>query len=516
MMSYRRLGRTNLQVSVVAFGTCQFRLLPERQAIETLQRGFKLGVNLVHTAPDYEGAVDIVARAVRDADTKVMVCSQGYGPISHFEYLFESTCAKLGKKRLELFGIACVDDREMLGEDVWGPQGMVEFLRRKKEEGRLGATFCTTHGTVAYIRKMIESDAFDAVMMAYNPLGFHLLSYSSPKHREPENLAANKAELFGLAQERDIGLMIMKPLAGGLLCRGKAFPPRADLAANGHQVPARDVLRSILANPEVTCVVPGTCSVAEAEENARAGHGTVTMRQSRGQSLLKSIEVMKSSICSRCGACDTLCSKHLSVSWLFRAGYISAYPSETFETLPELEYFALHPAEKSACSTCENVTCACPAGIDIPGQLSRVHTAMVAWRDEGLVRPRPNDKATYGSDGSFQARVIIRDIPKKWPAAGSAVCRLTIENAGSQWWEPAMATDRFETRLRVSVDNEPAMEIPLRARIRQGSACISRSSYLLPIVLASTALSSLCWDSRRRRTEAVKLCCLNAPFLPKP
>src|SRR5262245_7121535 len=162
MMNRRRLGRTNLQVSVVAFGTCQFRLLPAWQAIDSLKRGFELGVNLVHTAPDYEGADDLVAQAVREAGAEVIVCSQGYGPLSHFEYLFESTCAKLGKQRLEMFGIACIDDREMLGEDVWGPQGMIAFLQRKKAEGRLGGTFCTTHGTPAYIRRLIESDAFDA------------------------------------------------------------------------------------------------------------------------------------------------------------------------------------------------------------------------------------------------------------------------------------------------------------------------------------------------------------------
>ena len=82
----------------------------------------------------------------------------------------------------------------------------------EKEEGRLGGAFCTTHGTPAYIRTLIDSDAFDAVMMAYNPLGFHLLSYSSPQHREQENLERNQVEIFPHARVRDIGLMIMKPL----------------------------------------------------------------------------------------------------------------------------------------------------------------------------------------------------------------------------------------------------------------------------------------------------------------
>jgi len=174
-MEYRRLGRSGLMVSAVGFGTCQLRRVPVHQALETLKRGFALGVNLVHTAPDYEGADDIVAQAVRESGRDVLVLSQGYGSVEHFEWLFESTCRKLRTRRLPIFGIACIDDREHLGENVWGPGGMVEFLERKKHEGRLGAIFCTTHGPPDYVVRLITSGRFDAIMLAYNALGFHLL-----------------------------------------------------------------------------------------------------------------------------------------------------------------------------------------------------------------------------------------------------------------------------------------------------------------------------------------------------
>ena len=48
---------------------------------------------------------------------------------------------------------------------------MVEFCGGNRFAGRLGSTFCTTHGSPIYIRRLIQSDAFDAVMLAYNPLG---------------------------------------------------------------------------------------------------------------------------------------------------------------------------------------------------------------------------------------------------------------------------------------------------------------------------------------------------------
>src|SRR5262249_36544971 len=152
---------------------------------------------------------------------------------------------------------------------------MVEFLLRKKEQGRLGGIFCTTHGDPNYIQKLIQSGVFDAIMVAYNVLGFHLLSYNPPPGRHFESLPRNRFELFPLCREQDVGLLVMKPFAGGLLTPSRAFPPRrrVDLPP----VRAADVLRSILAEPAVACVVPGTASVAEAEENARAGHRPLTV-----------------------------------------------------------------------------------------------------------------------------------------------------------------------------------------------------------------------------------------------
>jgi glutamate-1-semialdehyde aminotransferase/predicted aldo/keto reductase-like oxidoreductase len=466
-MNYRRLGRTNLRASVVGFGTCQLRLVPERQAIETLRRGFELGVNLVHTAPDYEGADDLVARAVAEAPHPVIVCSQGYGPPGHFEHLFETTCAKLGRERLELFGIACIDDREALGENVWGRGGQVDFLRRKQAEGRLGSLFCTTHGTPAYLCRLLERDVFDALMIAYNPLGFHLLSYHAGNGRESEDLARTRDEVFSLARERDVGLLVMKPLAGGLLCPGKAFPPRANLVPEAARFTAAEVLRAILSHPEVACVVPGTASAAEAEENALAGHGPLPPGDQVLERVRSRVGLLDTSLCSRCGGCDALCSRQLPVSWLFRAGYISLFPSETFETPAEFEYFRLHPGSTAACGTCADVSCSCPQGIDIPTSLIRIHGLMGGLKDRGLV-PTPPGEATGTMPGEWDARIVIRDIPATLEPGAAAVCRLYLENTGQRPWYATPARDHRATVLMVSVAGGPRQTVRLRDDVPPG------------------------------------------------
>jgi predicted aldo/keto reductase-like oxidoreductase len=469
-MTYRRLGRTPLFVSVVGFGTCQLRLKSAQQGIDTLKTGFRLGVNLVHTAPDYEGTDNLVAQAVEESGRQVIVASQGYGDLAHFEWLFEETCRKLNKRRLELFGIAAVEDRELLGENVWGGRGMVEFLRRKKSEGRLGATFCTTHGTPEDIARLITCGHFDAVMLAYNALGFHLLSYYPRPPVRRENLLRNESEVFPLAARYGVGLMVMKPLAGGLLCRGQAFPPRRG-ADSPPDLRAADLLRAILLRPEVTCVVPGTASVAEAEENARAGYAPLRLDVPRHDEIERAIASMRASICSRCGVCDTLCSQGLPVSWLFRDAYISSYPSETFETLDALQYFHLHPYQTATCSNCTMVTCGCPQGIDIPGSLIHLHENMLRLREAGLLPVTLAEQQAMGAPPEpFFCRVISQAVPSSLPKGEASACTLWVHNDGTETWlAPRPESPERGCTLAVFVGGAPPQLVPLRHDVGPGT-----------------------------------------------
>ncbi len=471
MMQYRRLGRTGLEVSVVGFGTAQFRLIPEQRAIDALKRGFSLGVNLVHTSPDYEGADDLVARAVAESGKNIIVCHQGYGDRAHIEWLFETACRKFKKERLELFGIACVDDRELVGENVWGAGGHIEFLQQKKREGRVKGIFCTTHGSPSYIRQLVESDAFDAVMMAYNPLGFHLLSYNQSLRGKDslEEFVPGNADVIPAAVQRDIGLMLMKPLAGGLLCEGKAFPPLGTLAPGVEPLRAAEILRFILLNhPEVSCVMPGTASVAEAEENARAGHTPLTLPHGRREAILLAMDQLRSCLCSRCGRCDELCSKKLPVSWLFRDYYITINQCMQFETLDRLEYHVLHPWAEAACASCTDVTCRCPFGINIPPALVHMHKEMKTFREMGLL-PLPAKEDRSCKDDAprpFAARLFRKEVPSALDRGRAHLFRLVAENVGADSWRPSPHSEGV--CLRVFMENELVHKVRLRGETPPG------------------------------------------------
>jgi predicted aldo/keto reductase-like oxidoreductase len=515
VMHYNRVGKTELRISAVGFGTCQLRLVPERQAIETLKRGFELGVNWVHTAPDYEGADDLIARAIAEFGHDVMTFSQGYGDMAHFEYLFESTCRKFHKTRLEMFGIACIEDREALGEQVWDAGGMIDFLLQQKQKGRLGGIFCTTHGAPDYVARLITSGYFDAVMLAYNPLGFHLLSYDPKGFKTFEDIPKTREQVFPLAVQHQVGLLIMKPLAGGLLCESKAFPPHQRFSNEAVKLTAPDILRDILRLPGVCAVVPGTASVEEAEENARAGHRPIEPPRDRSEVISHTVDEMRASLCSRCGLCDSLCSQSLPVSWLFRDAYISNYPSETFETLDQLQYFHLHPHHTAVCSTCTNITCHCPYDIDIPGQLSHIHRQMSSLRDRGFLPATPSQLQEDLIKGTFTVQVVSQCIPTRLRRAHTAVCRLYVHNAGETTWTPSSVV------LAVVEAGKLRQQVRLRHAVEPGTrthftfvltAFRMAGDYTLQCFLMSPTDGAMADDATEILTSTLSVA--DEPFMP--
>jgi hypothetical protein len=307
--------------------------------------------------------------------------------------------------------------------------------------------------------------------------------------------------------------MIMKPLAGGLLCEGKAFPPRMRLTPESARITARDALRLILQNPEVACVIPGTASPAEAEENALAGHGRLTFIEKQAENIESNVRLLDTALCSRCGQCTGSCSQGLWIPWLFRAAYTCIYPNEMFVWNPdEFGYFRLHPGKEDTCSTCPEVTCYCPAGIDIPAGLVQIHEAMVRLAEQGLAPPppcgtagealiealptvlRPGAAAVHRQyralkarlpglfrpcalastwlhyywklrDRRWSANVVTRDLPAVIRPGAKAVCRLFMENTGRQPWYTNGDMGRPRAVLRVYLDGELQQEVHPRHRV---------------------------------------------------
>lgn len=134
-------------------------------------------------------------------------------------------------------------------------------LRQWKEAGRvryLGVTHYTASAH-AEVEQVLRSE----------PLDFVQINYSA---QEPE--AARR--LLPLAAERGVAVLVNRPFGGGGLLRrlgARALPAWA--GEIGCSTWSQLLLKFVLAQPAVTCVIPGSGSPEHMAQNAAAGAGEI-------------------------------------------------------------------------------------------------------------------------------------------------------------------------------------------------------------------------------------------------
>jgi len=134
-------------------------------------------------------------------------------------------------------------------------------LRRWKQDGRIRYLGVTHYTASAY-------DELEAVMRK-ETLDFVQLNYSL------DDRAAER-KLLPLAADRGIAILVNVPFGGGGLLRRLSSRPLPDWAGEiGCTSWAQILLKFVLAEPAVTCVIPGTGNPAHMADNCRAGSGTL-------------------------------------------------------------------------------------------------------------------------------------------------------------------------------------------------------------------------------------------------
>jgi aryl-alcohol dehydrogenase-like predicted oxidoreductase len=161
----------------------------------------------------------------------------------------ERSFALLKSKRIDLMQVHNLVDWET----------HLATLRRWKQDGRIRYLGVTHYTASSY-------DDLEAVMRK-ETLDFVQLNYSL------DDRAAER-KLLPLAADRGIAILVNLPFGGGGLLRRLASRPLPDWAGEmGCTSWAQILLKFVLAQPAITCVIPGTGNPAHMAENCRAGTG---------------------------------------------------------------------------------------------------------------------------------------------------------------------------------------------------------------------------------------------------
>jgi diketogulonate reductase-like aldo/keto reductase len=133
-------------------------------------------------------------------------------------------------------------------------------LRAWKKDGAIRYLGITHYTTSAY-------GDLEAVMRA-EPVDFVQINYALDDRTAEQRL-------LSLAADRGIAVIVNQPFGGGGLLRSMLAKPLPAWANDiGCTTWAQVLLKFVLANPAVTCVIPGTGKAAHMRDNVRAGVGS--------------------------------------------------------------------------------------------------------------------------------------------------------------------------------------------------------------------------------------------------
>jgi aryl-alcohol dehydrogenase-like predicted oxidoreductase len=252
-METRAFGRSGLTVPAVGMGTWQTldvrgeADVADRHAV--VRAAIDAGTTLFDTSPMYGAAQVVLAGALRGVRERVLVADKVWTPSA-------AEGREQVRRALEWYG-GRVDVYQVHNLVAWREHlPLLEDLRARGAVAVVGATHYK-HAALPELMEVMRTGRIQMVQVPYNAVDRLL-----------------EREVLPLAEELGLGVMVMQPLGTGPLAR--RAPPARDLeplAAFGVATWPQALLKWILSDPRVHCVIPATSRRERAAENAAAGDG---------------------------------------------------------------------------------------------------------------------------------------------------------------------------------------------------------------------------------------------------
>ncbi|MBL6704628.1 MAG: aldo/keto reductase [Planctomycetaceae bacterium] len=215
-METRRLGRTDLEISVLAIGGLYTSSLAggESETRRIMQRAAELGVNAIDTAPAYADSEKTVGQAIQGLDAPLIVTTklggrpQPFNPqdINALRESVDESLRLLGRDHID---ILMVHEPDRPQQYPWwtsyapleGPA--LELMSELKAAGKIRYTGLAGT-TVTEMTSLVKSNCFDVVLTAFN---YNVLFREAAESVIPA------------AVENDMGIVLGSAFGQGFLTR---------------------------------------------------------------------------------------------------------------------------------------------------------------------------------------------------------------------------------------------------------------------------------------------------------
>ena len=374
-MNYRRLGKTGLMVSEVGFGGEWLERHDEAHSIELIRHAHARGINIIDCWMPDPKSRSIIGKAIADCRDEWFV--QGHigstwqdgqyvraRDMEHVVPAFEDLLERIGGGYIDLGMIHYIDTEEDWQNSMTGP--FIEYVHRLHEKGVIRHIGMSTHNPRMAMRA-VETGFVEMILFSINPaFDMHPASEDLMELLEgrfgadERGIDPERAALYRLCEERDVGITVMKGFFGGALFDEKRSP-------FGVTFTPAQLIHYALTRPAVASILCGYDTCEQVDQ--AAAYETATPDERDYASVLANAPLHSySGQCTYCGHCQP-CPMEIDIAMVNKLYDLAIQQDEVPQSLRE--HYRNLPRNAGDCVGCQSCEPNCPFGVKIAERMAR-------------------------------------------------------------------------------------------------------------------------------------------------
>ena len=376
-MKKRLLGKTGLRVSEIGFGGEWLERHPKEESTALLRYAGEQGINIIDCWMPDPKSRDIIGEAMRGSRERWYV--QGHlgsvwqngqyvrtRDMKYVQPAFEDLLQRLQTDYIDIGMIHYVDS-----EEEWKAlqdSAFLDYVKELKAKGTIRHIGMSSHNPKT-AKLAVQSGYIEMILFSVNPAFDmlpadedldNLLSEGYQYDQELAGIDADRAQLYRLCEENNVGITVMKGFAGGRLFDRERSPFGVSLTPVQciHYALTRPGVSSILCGfdtrEQVDEAVGYECA-AEAEKDYASVLASAPLHSYRGE-------------CTYCGHCKP-CPAKLDIAMVNKFYDLAAMQPKVPATVSSHYKMLEHTA--SECIQCRACEARCPFGVPVAERMQK-------------------------------------------------------------------------------------------------------------------------------------------------
>ena len=355
----KMLGNTGFRTKIIGLGAMiyAYKKISVPESDKLLNAMLDMGINYYETARVYKNSEEMLGRVLPKRRDEIFISSKTIkkskkGALQDIEV----SLANLKTDYIDMYMLHDISSL-MEYEKAMGKDGALEGIKQAQKEGKIRFIGLTGHSVQAH-RAAIATGEFEVLLMPYNIVA-----------RENERV-------MNLAAEKNIAVMIMKPMAFGGLLKCNAD----DSAQIQEKFSPEECLRFVLSHPGVTLAIPGMNTIDILKENLAIAASFKPLTEGEQNALIAKAERLAGGICGLCRdkPCDKACPQDVPVSFLVsNRQYANRF---VYDTRRQGDLYAVMQRSYFDCDNCGECEKVCPKNLETGKEVKRGHVQIYERR----------------------------------------------------------------------------------------------------------------------------------------